>query len=105
MKQSKESKAQTEKLPDPLIDLHVAAEHYVDGMRRARAVGITEERNRIKHLLRSDFGRDWIWNRWKGDTQLYDLLEELIDLSQKNNAITSQVYRLNRVLDIESEIE
>lgn len=104
MKETNEVNTQTGKLPDPLIDLHVAAEHYVDGMRRAMKVGESNERKRIKDLLRSDFGRDWVWNRWKGDIQLYDLLEELIDLKYSNDTVTNQKDRLDRVLDIESEI-
>lgn len=105
MKESKEANTATEtRLPDPLIDLHVAAEHYLDGMRRATHVATVAERKRIKDLLTSDFGRDWIWNRWKGDAELYDLLVELIDLKYSNDTLTNQKDRLDRVLDIESEI-
>lgn len=65
-------------MPQPQIDLHIAAEHYSDGMRRGMNAGALQERDRIISLLRSEKSRDWVWNNWKGDVELYDLLEKLI---------------------------
>jgi hypothetical protein len=62
----------------PQLDLHIAAEHYTDGMRRGMNAGALQERDRIITLLRSEKARDWLWNNWKGDVEIYDLLEKLI---------------------------
>lgn len=32
---------------------------------------------RIVAILRSEKARQWVWDNWKGEAELFDLLEEL----------------------------
>lgn len=65
-------------ISEPQMDMHIAAEHYGEGYNRGLEAGRFKENRRIIELLRSEEGRDWVWNNWKGERELYNLLEELI---------------------------